>query len=751
MNDDELKRQMTNSVRRQSENILALTASAGMGEEETEETWTMDMTPQKKRGKTSKRKSRNSNPNELTEHISTDTTRACSDSSSSDENKKPPAVSLDEKKEYRKASSISESDNEVDVADQSAFADEDDKSASVRNANTSNHARSSSVHRTSVRRSKGGVPVSTGPKSLQPGAVAVGLSTGPTAGAAAEEEQEEFDDACNQDGIEEAPPTTVLGAAVSDASSMTASVISAALSPREDAPPAATLPKRSSRVAPDSASVVPEMPALKYHESVATATAVVRDDLEEEVRRQIMSEVIVAEVVPLEIDNETRRTSNVTSSPDDTKPSSHPRFTLLCVGLCCAVFSGAITGMLIKVLQDDKSPKSKDGGKGGSPNNNNPPNDSVRDEAALLAYLQIQSPLVAESGTPQSQSFAWMRNNSLTTTGEYGLSLYEIYALGVLYYSTGGDESWTHTTNWLDVDSGFCSWYPGDLCEVSNVLEGATDLSVVDPLSDGIRFLRGGDGGGGGGGDSVVSASNVTAEETIKVLDLGENNLQGTIPSEIRLLSNLERLGLDKNPGLVGTLPADIGTLENLEGFFAGETSLSGTFPTTMEDLDQLKVLNMAGCTSMSGTFPRDLWHLKRLWTLDLEGMGLEGTLPGPGRSPRFVNLRGNRLSGNFPDSWWPPQLSTLDLRDNRLTGTIPTSLYRSWNNSLYELRLEGNNFSGTIPGDVCASFNQSVTENPSTSYVFSSDCKEADLVTILDTKLLRNMMNVGGGPVQAL
>ena len=88
-------------------------------------------------------------------------------------------------------------------------------------------------------------------------------------------------------------------------------------------------------------------------------------------------------------------------------------------------------------------------------------------------------------------------------------------------------------------------------------------------------------------------------------LDLREQNLIGSIPSSIGVLSNLLSLNFMDN-SLTGSIPSEIGLLSNLVFIGLGKNSLSGTIPATLNYLSRLNVLELSQ-NSLSGMIPSSL------------------------------------------------------------------------------------------------------------------------------------------------
>mmetsp|Transcript_6048 Transcript_6048/g.13476 ORF Transcript_6048/g.13476 Transcript_6048/m.13476 type:complete len:112 (-) Transcript_6048:265-600(-) len=67
-------------------------------------------------------------------------------------------------------------------------------------------------------------------------------------------------------------------------------------------------------------------------------------------------------------------------------------------------------------------------------------------------------------------------------------------------------------------------------------------------------------------------------------------SLNGTLPTEVGLLTNLEKFLVDLNR-LSGTIPSQLGNLTNLERLFLGGNRLTGQMPTELGRLTNLREL----------------------------------------------------------------------------------------------------------------------------------------------------------------
>ena len=198
------------------------------------------------------------------------------------------------------------------------------------------------------------------------------------------------------------------------------------------------------------------------------------------------------------------------------------------------------------------------------------------------------------SSTLQNKALTWLANN--TNLASYtDQEKIQQYALATLYYSTKG-ESWTHDDDWLTNADVFGKWYQDDgminctsTGEVSNLdLYNNNLIGTIPPkmglLSDSLgelniqgRMLL--------FNVSCLPIKNCQLGEHVThvsitfatigshicmhvllitaVLNLWDNNLTSTIPTELGLLSNLEYLSLYLKQ-LMGTVPTSLASHSNL-------------------------------------------------------------------------------------------------------------------------------------------------------------------------------------------
>ena len=149
----------------------------------------------------------------------------------------------------------------------------------------------------------------------------------------------------------------------------------------------------------------------------------------------------------------------------------------------------------------------------------------------------------------------------------------------------------------------------------------------------------------------------VTVDRTGRVvgLELDANNLVGSIPPQIALLSQLRRLTLADN-ALDGGIPPEIANLSLLSFLVLSGNSLSGEIPRELGKLTEMATMGMSR-NRLSGRIPPEIGRLTKLGWLDLGN---------------------NDLTGEIPPALAIPGLQTLIVAGNLLRGPVPSSLIHS-------------------------------------------------------------------------
>ena len=208
---------------------------------------------------------------------------------------------------------------------------------------------------------------------------------------------------------------------------------------------------------------------------------------------------------------------------------------------------------------------------------------------------------------PTDQAFqTWLQGvvdkSGVVNCGGTATSSTDRAALVALYNATDGP-NWANSTNWLS-DRPIGEWY----------------------------------------GVNVDYQGHVTG------LDLWENQLTGTIPTQLGSLSNLEGLDLGGNQ-LTGTIPTQLGNLSNLRWLGLWENQLTGTIPTQLGNLSNLGGMDLGG-NQLTGQIPSELGRLSNLQGLHLWGNQLSGPVPtwlGSLSDLQELYLSGNQLIGQIP------------------------------------------------------------------------------------------------------
>ncbi|XP_012856188.1 PREDICTED: putative leucine-rich repeat receptor-like serine/threonine-protein kinase At2g24130 [Erythranthe guttata] len=225
-------------------------------------------------------------------------------------------------------------------------------------------------------------------------------------------------------------------------------------------------------------------------------------------------------------------------------------------------------------------------------------------------------------------------------------------------------------------------------------------------------------------------------------LQLQENRIHGSIPSEIGNLSYLTLLNLTSNL-LSGTITAGIGNLSRLE-----QLSLSDNFFTKIEaPLGQLPYLGSIDLShnNLSGEIPKELGYLSSLNFLFLNNNLFEGNIPSTlGRCTALqkLDLSYNRLTGRVP-----PEITGLhemrmflNLSNNRLEGPLPIEISKLA--SVEEIDLSSNYFNGSISSLISSCYALKLMNFSNNSIVGNLPESLGDLKSIAAIDVSRNKLS---------
>ncbi|KAI8566731.1 hypothetical protein RHMOL_Rhmol02G0064800 [Rhododendron molle] len=195
-------------------------------------------------------------------------------------------------------------------------------------------------------------------------------------------------------------------------------------------------------------------------------------------------------------------------------------------------------------------------------------------------------------------------------------------------------------------------------------------------------------------------------------LDLKVNQLNGTIPTNIGLLSNLMYIDLSTN-SLSGTIPLSIANLTRVVELGFSQNLITGHLdPRLFSDRGSSQAKTgllsiqrlLLTYTLLGGPLPSEMGNLEHLTLLALDNNSFYGPIPqslGNLSKITFLNLNQNQFSGQIPKSFGNlTKLTNLNLFSNHLTGSVPEEIGNL--PSLVVFHLLSNNLSGQLPPQVC-------------------------------------------------
>ncbi|KAL6320416.1 hypothetical protein AAG906_007113 [Vitis piasezkii] len=260
---------------------------------------------------------------------------------------------------------------------------------------------------------------------------------------------------------------------------------------------------------------------------------------------------------------------------------------------------------------------------------------------------------------------------------------------------------------YLCPDNSFTGPVPPNLGRLQNLRDitmawnqlgsaGGDDLSFINSLANctwlqrmsfNRNFLK---------GPLVSTIANFSTQ--ISLIDLGINQIHGTIPSGIKNLVNLTYLNLVRNH-LTGSIPSNIGKLYKIQVLLLLGNRLSGIIPSSLGNLTLLNNLDLSG-NNLMGEIPSSLAACQILVQLRLSNNNLNGSIPKElmGHSSLVVlQLGGNAFTGSLPlEVGHMINLEVLDVSESRLSSGLPNTLGNCV--AMRDLRLTGNFFEGEIP-----------------------------------------------------
>lgn len=205
--------------------------------------------------------------------------------------------------------------------------------------------------------------------------------------------------------------------------------------------------------------------------------------------------------------------------------------------------------------------------------------DIVSDYVALFRASDIEEQLESVSDSdllhdwmaPQGRAFQWIVNEDERMVNANDPYLVQRYALAVIFHSTLGDNWDNDGSHWMTLLHE-CYWNK----KVKGKFMGVTEC-----------------------------------DENKKVtrIDLSENNLQGSLPTELGLLESLKTVNFDSNR-ITGKIPNSITALTNLTSFSVESNRLTGKIPSKISELVNIAELKL-NHNEFSGSIPASVCALR--------------------------------------------------------------------------------------------------------------------------------------------
>jgi hypothetical protein len=301
-----------------------------------------------------------------------------------------------------------------------------------------------------------------------------------------------------------------------------------------------------------------------------------------------------------------------------------------------------------------------------------------------------------------SAHLALIRLAARTTGDESIQELENRYLLSILYFSTEG-RHWFNSNLWSSPLPP-CSWF-GVSCnanfEVTELGLGNNNLGGTFPTQLGLlSSLQSLHLSGNDIGSSLPSE--IATLTSLLILDVRGNALNGTIPSEIGQLSALGKFDAAFNM-IRGKIPRSIGGMIKLASLYLNNNNLTGEIPSEIQFCRDLVIL-VLNSNELSSAVPSQLGALPSIEVIELESnIFIDSTIPtelGQLSTLLFLDIDGSGIVGSLPTELGNlSALTVLRLGSSTLSGTIPTEF--AGLTSLEVLHLNLNSLSGTLPSQV--------------------------------------------------
>ena len=325
----------------------------------------------------------------------------------------------------------------------------------------------------------------------------------------------------------------------------------------------------------------------------------------------------------------------------------------------------------------------------------------TRDVLPTATQVALEDPM-----SPQSQGYQWyeqdlqINQEGPTPSDMAAYFPLQRFALATFYFAMQGS-GWTEDDSWLEDGTDPCDWHTtffGTICTTGrrrqlrrrelqqqqqqqprrhyqrlslfkNNLVGTLPpelalLSKLDVVNLHENAISG----------SVPSELGLWHDVTL--LQMFNNSLSSSLPSELSELSQIRQLNFAFNV-LTGSLPTELSRLTTMEVFSVSNNQISGVVPTEFGRLEQLEELYLYENPNLGGSLPSELGLLSNLVTLQMNHIpNLTGSIPselGQLSNTQEIQLQKTGISGTIPSTLGLlSQLTHLALHETKLTGTVP-------------------------------------------------------------------------------
>lgn len=324
---------------------------------------------------------------------------------------------------------------------------------------------------------------------------------------------------------------------------------------------------------------------------------------------------------------------------------------------------------------------------------------------ALPAYMM--EAITGNYSSPQHHAYLWLQQDpQVKLYSEERLQ--QRFALATFYFATSG-YNWTyHGGNHVSFpvekfarpgsresryNASIVSPREPDLSQFINVTSSWPWLSYGGEECDWFSLSEG------------VMGESTCSDDALsyQYLDAEANNLAGSLPAEIGLLTSLKGVFLGQSR-MQGPIVTQIGQLQELRDLDLGESFLTGRIPSEIGLLsDTLETLALNN-NLLTGSIPNELWQLSNLQQAVLQLNQLEGTLVfdiGLAWSHlKILMISQNQMNGTLPTSLGlMTDLLHVDAAENNFSGILPTELGEL--SQVTRLFLANNRFTGTLPSEL--------------------------------------------------